>query len=536
MDFQKVLTDPRLFMETFFHIKDEKGRIVPFWFNSNQEELYNLLIKRHWKPFKTSDGKTKMRFQDIRHVSLKCRKYGESTFWSCLFFYDTITNSGTNTRIYCQDFEFSKQMLEKHKIVFDNMPNGFQPRIGYNTISYLSFDLLNSTAKAEKPGASESVSEKQGRSTDIFNLHCSEFAQWVNPEMTMQGLTEALVQGGNIVVESTAKKIGDAFHILYQDGKKELKGDGIAWLSWFVPWYKVKKYKNRLTPEQRQAVLDTLTDDEKDLVGLYKLTPEQIDWRRMKIRGKLGNVRSFLREFPEDDVACFESRSQLVFPEPVRRITCKQRDAIPGNIHAIGVDVGGGGEYSDDSSITVIDWKEHEQVYHKNIIVKPRELIPVVYDIWQRYPGIVGIESNNEVGLSALTAAREIEDWSDFLVHNNSARGGWWTGKANKRPLLDQLIEDLIAFASGYPGLKISAQQIVTEMGFFQENDDGSMGSPDRTAENREDATKRLTDDSIMSLVIAYGCAYGPSNFISMAMTDFNERFGVNKVLDKING
>lgn len=498
--FLKIFDNPRLFIETFFKILDKKGRLVPFYFNNVQEEYYEHLMKNHWKPYKTANGNIKNRFQGIRIDELKSRQYGGSTFIEGIIAFDTLTNEGINSRIYCQDFEYSKQMLEKFKRFYDNMPEFFRPEQGYNTVGYVTYPRLMSSIKAEKPGASESVARKQGRSTTIHNLHISELAEWQNAEVTMLGLMEAVTNDGNVFIESSPKKIGDYFYIIYNQGKNPKS----EWFSRFVPWFKIEQYQLNIDDETSNDIQNTLIDKEIELIDKHGLSLNQIAWRRKKISEKLGNERSFLKEYPEDDISCFESGSDLVFPIELRKITCEQRKAIANHIHCIGVDVGGGGQYSDDTSITVIDSNTREQIYQESLIIDPAELPFYVYEIWKKYPGLVGIESNNDCGLTAIQSANKIPEWADYLFSNNGARGGFWTGH-NKKPLIYSLRLELKQGLEGYPALKLSSEQIIKEMNHFQENEDGTLGSPQRTSENRNNINERITDDGIMSLMIAYG-------------------------------
>lgn len=526
-DYSKYLLDPRLFIETFFKIIDKKGRLVPFYFNNVQEEYYNFLIKNYWKPYKTKEGYTKYKFQGIRVDELKSRQYGGSTFIEGIISYDTLTNEGVNSRIYCQDYEYSKQMLQKPKLFYDNLPEGFKPDLGYNTVGLLTFPKLMSSIKAEKPGASESVARKQGRSTTIHNLHVSELAEWVNAETTMLGLMEAVPPEGNVFIESSPKKIGDYFFSLYNQGK-ESKSE---WKSRFVPWFTIEQYKKDLTKDQEQEIEISLTKKEIELIQEYNLTFNQIAWRRSKISEKLGNERSFLKEYPEDDVSCFESGAELIFPIELRKTTCNPRPAQPNHIHTIGIDVGGGGDYSDDTSITIIDSNTREQIYQESLIIDPAELPYYVFELWKKYPGLVGFESNNDCGLTAMQSAYKIPEWESYLFSNNSARGGWWTSGTNKKPTIYALKLELKQCLEGYPGLKISSPQIIKEMNHFQDLGDGKIGSPPRTSENRNSPEKRLTDDAIMSLMIAYGML----DYVYQVQDQFYEDFMKNNLFKDSN-
>ncbi len=493
---KKVLTDPRLFIETFFKIIDKKGRLVRFEFNKVQEEYYEFLLKNYWLDYTTTSGIIKKRFQKIRVNELKSRQYGGSTFIRGIIAYDTMTNTGCTSLIYCQDYDFSKQMFQlKDKVFYKNMPKDFRPRVAYDTSFQYTFPDLISNIRAEKPGASETVARKQGRSKTIFNLHVSELAEWVSAKVTMLGLLEAVSPDGNVFVESSPKMVGDYFHSLYLSGKDI----NSVWTSRFVPWFDIPEYYIKLSPEEEKQVLETLSDKESFLIENHNCTAGQIAWRRKKISEKLNIERDFLREYPEDDVSCFEAESDLIFPEEVRKITTTVKEPISGHCYAIGVDIGGGGLYSDNSSITVIDDDTGEEVYTEFLRCEPEELVPLALEIWKKYPGLIAFENNGEVGDTAVQLAYQIPEWEDFLFSHGN-KGGWHTG-SNKQSEIFKLRLELKKTYAGLPGLKISSQQIIKEMNWFQNLGNGKMGAPTGKSENGE----RFTDDSIMSCMIANG-------------------------------
>lgn len=491
---------PQLFIETFLFIATKNDGIERFILNNIQLDYLEYLVKKYWKKFVTKTGKVRYRFQGIREICLKARQFGLSTLICALIFYDTICNEGTNSAIYCQDDEASKKMLKKYKLYYDNILEQFKPEASHNSVTTMVFGKMYSSITSQTPGSSAKVAGKKGRSETLRNVHCSEFAEWTDSETTMTGLMKAVPSTGNVFIESSPKKVGDYFHVLYNFGKKK----NSKWISQFFPWFKFAQNRIDELEEQKEWLLDPINQDEQKVIHLYKLDNGQLAWRRKQIDSAFGDIKKFLKEEPEDDIACFESNSELVFPAEVRKVNCKKNQLpILGHIYCIGVDVGGGGSHSDDSSIVVIDSNTREQVYQKNLIIKPQELIPLVFQVWQTYPGFVGIESNNDVGLSAIRAAYMIPEWEQFLFKNNNKRKGFWTG-ANKRPIIDSMIIELQQVAQGYPGLKISSERIVQEMNWFQVLDDGSYGSPPRTSENVDRPNDRLTDDSIMGLMIAY--------------------------------
>jgi hypothetical protein len=470
-----VLLYPRMFIETFLWIIDERGRIVPFILNNLQIEFYEMLMSKYWKEY-WINGIKRYRLQGIREIILKARQFGLSTFISGLYFHDSLINSGTATMIYCQDHDFSSKMLQKHQLFHMKMPDMLRPKLPKGSKD-LFFPNL-SKIEGGSPGVTEQVAGKQGRSTTIQNLHASEFAEWSKGSTTMKGLLESIPNTGNIIIESSPKKIGDSFHGIYINGKKS-----DIWHSNFYPWFKFKKYRAEVEAKGE------LNKDEKELIEKHGVDLYQIQWRRNKIAYKHGNIQDFLHEYPEDDIKCFQSEANLIFDEDMRRITCNSRKAIKGNIHVIGCDTGLG-YGGNNSAITVIDTITMEQIYHWYGQIAPENFAHKIHEVWEQYIGLIGIESNG-IGLAVIAKAYEYTDWLQFIFCNNRSHGGYLTTSATKGSAIFQLRS---ALREGI--LKLSSERIVEEMGWFQDQGNGKMGA--------EEGNKEITDDSIMSLVIAH--------------------------------
>ena len=491
------MQSPLAFCKEFLNIKNKDGKIVPFEFNPLQKQRYLELMRTYWKPYKTESGHTWNRFSGVRYVDLKFRQWGESTMWCGLYFHDTVCNEGTDTVIYCQDAAFSVKMLEKYHLFWKKMPSHMQPALGRKSRGELTFPDIISSVSAGTPGSSEAVADKQGRSRTIRNCHLSEFSQWVNPRTTLNALQEAVPRDGNIFIEASPDQVGDFFHILYNKGKNP----NYYWQSHFSPWYNFPSYALPLSDSDIKHILNTLTLEEQVLVKKHALTPGQIAWRREKIESKQGDMTLFWKEYPEDDEKCFEIAGNAVFEDKHRKINCQQREAIPGHIHTIGVDCAAGIEGGDYSAIEVIDTKTMENVFSWRGLVSLESLAGIVYEVWLKYPGLVGIESTG-LGAAAVSGAYRIADWlwpsPGFLFSNNQSVGGWLTTGANKATMVYGLRYNIGEVARGNPGLLLGSEYVAAEMRWFQHLLKGGMGSPGTQNENGQ----KLTDDSLMALAI----------------------------------
>lgn len=440
-----------------------------------------------------------------------------------LFFHDTITNKGTDSKVYCQDSTYSKKMMEKDTFFYESMPEEFKPSVDLFNLGGIRFDGLNSSITAHTPGVGEHVARKQGRSTTTHNLHGSEFSDWARPKLTMQGLLESVPIHGNVFLEFSPKRIGDYAHKLYVTGRDNSKA---IFKSRFTPWFLFdENILQEGSHEFNEMMSIQETKEENRLVRKYSLTPEQLAFRRYKIMSKGGDLLSFLKEYPEDDESCFESETPLVFTSDLRKKRCLQfEEGIKGHIHSIGCDIGLGIEGGDYSSIIVIDVTSGEQVYGWHDHIDPENFAQVIYDTWLRFPGLVGIETNS-IGLATVKAVLKIEDdpptkdthFSRFLYAYQKARWGWLTTASNKPSMIFGLRQALRDASEGKPGLKLSYDHLIKELGWFQHLRGGGMGAP-----SGGDEGERLTDDCVMACAIALAI----SEYAVQIEKPFSKRFG----------
>jgi hypothetical protein len=149
--------------------------------------------------------------------------------------------------------------------------------------------------------------------------------------------------GTLIVLESTAQGMVGIFYNTYQGAVtlEELKGGkrGNGYIKFFTPWFSFEDYqfdgkdgRLALTDWQRQNILDTLDDREKELItqfGAEVITPEKLAFRRETIAAPDcgGDPDKFDREYPSDDVSCFRATGSAFFDMP--GLTWQERVITP---------------------------------------------------------------------------------------------------------------------------------------------------------------------------------------------------------------
>ena len=121
----------------------------------------------------------------------------------------------------------------------------------------------------------------------------------------MSGAMQAVSPDGYIFLESTPN---GATGMFYQEVQKAINGDGEFMLH-FYAWFMFDEYRVALEPGE---TLD-YTPEEQALVDKHALAPEQIKWRRRKMREPEMDVK-FIQEYPEDPYTCFLTSGDSAFP------------------------------------------------------------------------------------------------------------------------------------------------------------------------------------------------------------------------------
>jgi hypothetical protein len=159
-------------------------------------------------------------------------------------------------------------------------------------------------------------------------VHASEFAAWPYPSQTLGGLLESVpADAGEVWIESTAKGVGNEFHAMWEAA---VQGES-EFMPIFLPWWIDAGYRLGLTPEQQRELLVDLDPWERQAIdagipweetpdeiipavlpsgamfnvehGRWRLTLEQLAWRRRKVRE--GGLTKFQQENPSTSDEAF---------------------------------------------------------------------------------------------------------------------------------------------------------------------------------------------------------------------------------------
>lgn len=455
--------DPRPFMELFLKVPTQDG-VAPF-------------ILWPWMHEVASTGVTP------REMMLKSREIGSSTFWVAEKLRKVLTHPGSTLLIAANKEDNARNLIKYAKSMIRHLPPELKPRITADNQTEIELGDLGCLIKAMAGTATS------GRSDRCKYLICTEMAFWgadgkTNPEEYWVAVTGALVEGGEIVLESTAHTQADMFHDFWFD-------DDNGYRKHFYPW--------NANPTHHGA--------------WYQQRASEITDKFM-----------FLRDYPSTPAEAFTSASDTYFDAdtilagktyirpPLETRQIGQERQTPGQIlvwkrpvagrhYVIGADVAEGRKTSrerpDWSTAVVIDARSYEHVASVHCRLPDDEFARQLVQVAQEYNRAqLAIERNN-FGQAVIRTAQAY-GYDNFFHQSVQMRAegrdltvdeiGWATSsKTRKNNMLNDLYQ-----------LMKSGDVQSPDAGFWDEAQDMDRGT--LRAINGH-------DDRVMAMGIAVGAA-----------------------------
>lgn len=266
-------------IESEFYIIDKQNRKVPFIQNGIQDKLDEIREK-----LKT-EGKP------IWILILKARKEGVSAKVIADWTVDCVNPKlgNINAVVISHQQEATKRLFKRAKYYIQSCKDPIITKT--DNANEISFPETNSTFYIGTAGA-----RAFGRGDDIHRCHLSEFA-FYDEKFDVDGLLQAIPEGGEVIGETTANGIGNRF---YKEWQRAKNGDS-KFYPLFLSWADNPDYRIKDPLIEHDT---DLTEEELLLKQRYGLDYEQLAWRREKIK-EFTNVELFKQEYPICDREAF---------------------------------------------------------------------------------------------------------------------------------------------------------------------------------------------------------------------------------------
>jgi hypothetical protein len=305
----------REYAPRYLHVlskRDGEG-FLPFHLNPVQEKLDAILegIERAGKP--------------VRILILKARQQGVSTYSLGRAYAKATRRFGFRGFVVAQDDPTTQELFDRVRTMYDMAPDP-RPMSRYSNRTMLDFSNPDRDDR-EHPGLRSSIvvatagRRGVGRGFTLHYLHCSEIPLWdgegaaKNPRKAKRALLGLLQcvpsqPGTTVILEATANGVGDEFHrrwVMAQD--PATAGD---WIPVFFGWWEFHEYTRPIVegiwepiPQCAESP-EAFEREEAELKEQYRLTDEQLNWRRWAIVNLCGNdLDLFRQEYPASPEEAF---------------------------------------------------------------------------------------------------------------------------------------------------------------------------------------------------------------------------------------
>lgn len=393
---------------------DPTGAAVkPLVFNDCQNALWSLVERIMAFNLKRSrmlheiDARVPISPYPIKIVVLKARKVGISTMIGAYAAWRSEFNRATKCMIMAHHLRTAVELGS----ILRNFPNWRSPDLAAYHVPIvrspdqkIAWESEHGSVVEIETAGTRVQGANRGRTYHV--LHISEEAFITDPSEVSAALA-AQTSYSVVFEESTANGPGDLFHenwegawtieeaeAAYEAGAPDKEGWNGSF-QFFWPWFADQGRWLPLMPGDAERIMATLSEEERELVDLYQVKPEQLKWRRHVLDGEakknidLSPIEYFHQEYPATPEQAFVAKGRTVFnqdrlvkmaegahnitPSYYRMIRVEEdswewmpagreeatlkvyEPPAAGHSYVIGMDAAEGGDGSDPSVLTVFD-------------------------------------------------------------------------------------------------------------------------------------------------------------------------------------
>ena len=312
------------------------GKIIPLRFNEAQVRLYATYkwFREHRLP--------------VRIVICKARRAGLSTGVESIIYDDTTTNPLTYSLIVANERNPAQNIIEMTRRFWQHTPEVI--RMGDHEIkvrpdipSIYKNNPPKDRLEFEEPLGSK-ILIATARSIDAYlgygfrNIHATEASRYKNAQELFRALYPTLSSGEHsaLFIESTPNgQTGEGYWFFRQcmDAHSRRQTEYGDMKLVFIPWHEmVMSFSVPFASDaKRDSFKRSLDKTEQELLQRFSVSMEQLQWRRMILRGPTFNSdeEMFLQEYPEDLATAFLVSGVSVFRrKDIRRMLAETRPPI----------------------------------------------------------------------------------------------------------------------------------------------------------------------------------------------------------------
>lgn len=243
----------------------------------------------------------------IRIILLKARQFGGSTVVEAVMYLFSREFLGTQYHIISYEKKSSKHLYDMYDLYWNNDPHKRARKYTKEGLEYKecggSIQLMTGYTK------------NTGRSFTLHGVHISEIAMWRVPDQSMLAVLQCVPWSPLtiIVLESTADGASGYFYDKWNN--PIINGVRDSYVRVFVGWWELEEYSMEFTSRKERSEFESsIRNEEKAMMRDYKLTMEQLKWRRhMIVNNCDGDEEKFRQEYPSNPEEAFLCSGRGVF-------------------------------------------------------------------------------------------------------------------------------------------------------------------------------------------------------------------------------
>lgn len=251
----------------------------------------------------------------IRIILLKARQWGGSTLVQFyMMWIQQIHKKNWHLAVCAQDDGAAKNISEMYQRASRFYPQEVA-RITFKPYAKSPKNVVN-MERGGIIGVGSINNPDQFRSYNYPMVHISEAGLWKDtPKRTAAQLVQSLrstvprVRYSLVVIESTAKGVGNFFHSEWIAANKKSSGYAAV----FVPWFKIDMYQTEMKEEEYENFIQNMSEHDR-FSWNQGATLEGIKWYNEFQRAEKYEDSQMFEEFPTTPEEAFISTGSRVFP------------------------------------------------------------------------------------------------------------------------------------------------------------------------------------------------------------------------------
>ena len=291
---KEVRAKPELMIELFFCIVDKEQTTMPFFLNTVQQELIDIINK-------DIGLYNKGKKHHLKYLLLKGRQAGMTSFISAYQLARAITQKNFQGYTMADNADNTEAIFsDKAKYYFDNLPDLIRPSVKYSNRKELDFSKEGGKGLNSKWRVATAGNVDAGRSKTLNFFHGSETAFWADAKQILIGLSEAFTKNAIVILETTANGFNEYKSMWDSDNN---------YTKLFFEWWKTPEYRLSFESDSaRESFLSLIYETEGEDANteewisnrLYSLKKqgielEQLYWYYNKWKDKLESIK---QEYP----------------------------------------------------------------------------------------------------------------------------------------------------------------------------------------------------------------------------------------------